>query len=469
MNLLFYLFILTSNVIVFSQSSKGSMNYQNSFVKSVGLVKNNAGSAYYGHSSKHGSLAYGHSGINHGSTVHGSSRHEYTRHGSTAYVHSVSKHGSTRHGSTAYVHSGSKHGSTRHGSTRHGSTTHGSGLHKNSGSKHGSGTKGHSGSNAKGHGGSTAHGSGAKGNHIFSAYVFSGAKYGSSRHGSSRHESNPHTSVTYKHSNHKGCGIHGSTKYIHSGPSKYGSGTSAFSPTLEPTESLPEVYSPPQPTFNPTESMKINIPNIQSVRNNPDTHIPPLPLSFQINQGADGWSSYPDSPPNTKILTTVVSKIIKLEASSITNMKIHSDKIFNRVLYIYPTRIRFSYNITTTPIKIINNIPNELYYNITFRLKSAILDNTFNEELHNLGLNINITSIQISKYSLVYPESTSIDSTPKNDVTENNKFYITLGSIVLFGILTATTFLIYTNRKTSTDKNFIDDIPNPLQRQTTIE
>ena len=49
---------------------------------------------------------------------------------------------------------------------------------------------------------------------------------------------------------------------------KGGSGASAFSPTSEPTEGLPETFQAPDPTMQPTSQFVI----------------PDIPLSFQVSQ-----------------------------------------------------------------------------------------------------------------------------------------------------------------------------------------
>jgi hypothetical protein len=415
MNLFIYLLFLTTTIDVNSQSYHGSLNYKNSY----GLVKKNThgGSMDYGKSINYGS----------GAKVYGSVTKD--NHSSGKYKHSAFSHGSGRankYGSSAQgkQYSGKTYGSGAQGKQYSGKT-YGSGAQgkQYSGKTYGSGARSYS---------TKTYGSGAQGKQ------YSGKTYGSGAQG--KHYSLPFVN--------------------------------AFSPTLMPTESLPEVFHPPNPTYYPTAFIRIPITF------NPEYTIPSLPLSFQIRQGATGWSSYPDSPPNSmqnckNILTVAVSKITELDESRITNMQVaHSNlrRLSNSLI-----KIVFSYNITTLPVKIVNDLPNTMYYNITNLLKNAINDNTFNRYLHTLGLDMNITSIQISNYSVVYPIENAIESDGASNNTGSTistQIYIGIGCISIIGILSTAGYFIYKKRKIMSKtseqeipqikRNYIDVIPNPL-------
>jgi len=235
--------------------------------------------------------------------------------------------------------------------------------------------------------------------------AYSGAKGGSSPHkGSAYHGgSSPHKGSAQR----GGSGDYrGSSPHKVSG-AKGGSGAMAgsnrpydiFAPTMRPTEYLPPIYQPPPPTHYPT-SYK-SIPVIPIIFNQPTSEgieVPQIPLSFQIEQGANGWAQYPDSPPLEKAFTQVASKIAGIVESAVSNVKIK--KTQRRFL---STSISISYYITTTPASNGEKTQQETYYKIANQLALSVKNNNFSSELYRLGIKLNISSIAFSDYAVFYP------------------------------------------------------------------
>jgi len=296
------------------------------------------------------------------------------KHYSYAIKGSSPHKGSAQHGGSG-AYSGAKGGSSPHkGSGAKG----GSGFHGGSGAKRGSGF----------HGGSSPH-KGSAQRDGSGDYRGSGAKGGSAYHGGS--------------SPHKGSAQRGGSG------AKGGSGAMAgstrpydiFAPTRMPTEALPPVYQPPLPTYYPTSSA--NIPKIPLSFEKPTSEgieVPLIPLSFQIEQGANGWAQYPDSLPLEKAFTQVASKIAGIAASSITNMNVR--KISQRKL-LATTKITVTYDIITTPASNGEKTQQETYYKIANQLALSVKNNNFSSELYRLGIKLNISSIAFSDYAVFYP------------------------------------------------------------------
>jgi hypothetical protein len=168
---------------------------------------------------------------------------------------------------------------------------------------------------------------------------------------------------------------------------------------MRPTEALPPIYKPPPPTYYPTSSA--NIPKIHLSFEKPTSEgieVPQIPLSFQIEQGANGWSQYPDSPPLEKTFTQVAAKIAGVAESAVSNMKIK--KTQRRFL---STSISVNYYITTTPASNGEKTQPETYYKIANKLKLSVKNHNFSSELYRLGVKLNVSSITFSDYSVFYP------------------------------------------------------------------
>ena len=501
---------------------QSSMNYgssvQNNY-KGSG-VESNHGSANYGSNKAHisalkGSMNYGsidhktHSTRTYSSAKHGSTAmntYGSTKHGSMNYgSHSAQKHSSAKHGSIAMKKYGSTmHGSQNHGSQNHGSQNHGSQKHgstRQSSTKHGSMNYGshnaqkHSsvnhGSTAMKMHGSTRHvsmnyGSQAQKhssvNHGSTAMKMHGStRYGSQKHGSQAQGSHTFHKSSYKHSQNKGSYKHSNIKYmsayvfstITQGSTKnsycsrnIGSNQNqrnAFSPTMEPTEQLPETYSPPLPTNYPTTS--IWIPGLPFSNKQPDDiNIPPLSLSFQIKQGGNGWSMY---PLNNTLLTNAVSKVTGLDKKYITEMhtKQHQTK---RMLSI---QIYFYYNITM-PISDNNVDPKNKYHTISNILQTSVKNGAFTNYFKQQGVQVNITTVITSPYTIVYQQkqttqSTAIESNA-SDATNPTLyyFYIVFASLVSFGGFYACAYFVYKRKVIrKIEPTFTDSIPNPMQKR----
>ena len=260
---------------------------------------------------------------------------------------------------------------------------------------------------------------------------------------------------------------HGSAKLHGSAKQKGSSFINAFSPTISPTESLPEVFQPPPPTFKPTKSIVIvkYPPTSQSV---PGFEVPEIPLTIQIQEGGQQ-----DAPPNQSgrllktniqrltpdILTTSISKSTGLATKSITYVQI-----------IYETNsVNFTYIIQTFPQSnkyaqyksIINSLGN-----LSQSIKAA----------SNHTISINITHFYVSAFS---PDD-SINSSGQQSAADSlNIAYYFMSSIliVIVGLgayyfrkrkqlepsIGAPTISPFANRTNNIE---IDDIPKRLSLST---
>jgi hypothetical protein len=282
---------------------------------------------------------------------------------------------------------------------------HGSNVMRGSNAKYGSG-KVEYGSNAK-YGSNVMRGSYKQCSRTSHDYVFSGTVSSSKT---------KHYSYAIKVSGaHKGSG-----SYIGSGPhkgssSKKGSNVpyNIFSPTMQPTEALPPIYEPPPPTYYPTLSTNIpKIPLSFEKPTNEGIEVPLIPLSFQIEQGANGWAQYPDSPPLDslpleKAFAQVASKTAGVSANSIANMNVK--KTTQRKLS-ETTKITVTYDIITTPASNGEKTQAETYYKIANKLALSVKNNNFSADLHRLGVTFNVSSIAFSNYAVFYPTLTPTSS-----------------------------------------------------------
>jgi hypothetical protein len=439
---------------------KGSMNYgsidhktqstrtHSSIVGSSATKKH--GSSNHGSiamkrhgSQKHGSMNYGshnaqkHSSVNHGSTAikrHESQKHGSMNYGSQAQKHSSINHGSTamkRHGSMNYgSHNAQKHSSVNHGSTaikKHGSMNYGSQTQKHSSVNHGSTAMKRHGSQNKG---SYKH-SNIK---YMSAYVFSATTKGSTKN-------------SY-------C-----SRNIGSNPNE----PKAFSPTMEPTEQLPETYSAPPPTHYPTTPMWMRGEPIVEKQSD-DINIPPLSLSFQIKQGGNGWSIY---PLNNTLLTNAVSKVTGLYKKYIIDMHTYQRQIKRQL----STQIYFYYNISL-PISDINTDPKNKYNIVSNILQTSVKNGAFTNFFKQQGIQVNITSVITSPYTIVYQpkqttQSTTIESNASNATNPTlYYFYVVFASLVSFGGFYACAYFVYKRKVIrKIEPTFTDSIPNPMQKR----
>ena len=333
------------------------------------------------------------------------------------------------HGSTAMIRSGSKYGSI---------------SHSGSGAKYGSIS--HSGSSAKY--GSISHSG-------------SGSKYGSISHSGSI--------AKYGSISHSGSG------------SKYGSGghksyIGLFSPTQSPTETLPEIIRPPPPTYYPTVSNfhKIKI-NLSPVKTDDSIEVPDIPVSFQIQQGTNGWSSYPNSHQLQPVLSKVVADISGLNEEALSNVVVLKSNIDRRL----SISVIIEYTITTTPLDVGVKKPHLAYIKIANLLSNAainrVLSSKMKEEFKHTNLTFDgeITSIWFSNYNILYPtmaptQIQAINSLGKSDDVNktSNNLYISMGCIFAFVFL-MTFYYIKRSRDKLKSAQIIDvvsNVPNPVTR-----
>uniref|UniRef100_A0A6C0F6R4 Uncharacterized protein n=1 Tax=viral metagenome TaxID=1070528 RepID=A0A6C0F6R4_9ZZZZ len=231
---------------------------------------------------------------------------------------------------------------------------------------------------------------------------------------------------------HYSYAIKGSAAYSGSGSNRP---YDIFSPTIRPTEALPPIYKPPPPTYYPTSSA--NIPKIHLSFEKPTSEgieVPQIPLSFQIEQGANGWSQYPDSPPLEKTFTQVAAKIAGVAESAVSNMKIK--KTQRRFL---STSISVNYYITTTPSSNGEKTQPETYYKISNKLKLSVKNHNFSSELYRLGVKLNVSSITFSDYAVIYPTlspTSSINVLSSSGVSDQSPLIdaISIGASILVAI-----------------------------------
>lgn len=504
MNFFMILLVYGLNQIVLSQASAirnlvGSMNYGSS-----NLGGGSPNRAF-------GSYSYG----NKGSTKHyGSKTHVFsaTHYGSSALVGSVKHYGSgarassvKHYGSTALIGSAKHYGSTPHtGSAKH----YGSGAHASSAKHYGStalkgsakhyGSTAHTGS-AK-HYGSGAHASSAK-HYGSTALIGSKKHYGSgasassekhygsgARGGSVKHYGSTAHTGSAKHygsgalvgsTKHYGSGAHASSAKHYGSTTKRGSNAGyadIFAPTMYPTEALPPIYQLPNPTYRPTESLNIPKFALFPTQEQSENYIPNLPLTFQIKQGANGWAEYPDGPPTMAAFAKTIMAITKNDDLDInlSNLRVLTDKTRRRLLSEYIIK----YNITARS----KNDPGKTYTDISNKLGASVKNGGFSDSLYRSGLRLNVTSIDISPYIIIY--NPTIES---NGAGQNNVKIIYIGitsGIIFIGVLIAlgyyiskrmykgeplikpgnATFLL-SMRKLVNKTNHGDVIPNPIQRR----
>jgi hypothetical protein len=308
----------------------------------------------------------------------------------------------------------------------------------------------------------------------YGSHHIKGSHHLSSKHGKSmNYGSHPIKGSHHLSSNHGKSMNYGSSiiKGSHP-PSNHGKSMNygrAFQPTIEPTESIPETFRAPPPTFMPTKPIIFNI-NMPTSNEN---EIPNIPLTFQIKQGIKGWASY--SPPEIeRKLITVISNIANLNSNDINNMKIITT---NRRFLLYGTyKGIISYNITT----IAKNSIDVTYNKVSTLLKASFINNEFNNRLHKLGLSMNTTFINISSYSLIAQSTITSNNMPNNNNSISSVLELYIG-LSIFVCITIALFSIYVKYKTLTCKttqppptvelqhniprNNSDIIPNPIHKR----
>ena len=243
---------------------------------------------------------------------------------------------------------------------------------------------------------------------------------------------------------------------------------------MRPTEALPPVYQPPLPTHYPTSYKSIpvvpitfNQPTIEGIE------VPEIPLSFQIEQGANGWAQYPDSPPSDsppleKAFTKVVAKTTGLAESALSDMKIK--KTQRRLL---STSFIVSYYITTTPALNGEKTQPETYYKIANKLTLSINNNNFSSELYRIGVKLNVSSITFSNYAVIYP--TLSPTSAKNILSSSgasdqspltHAISIGVGILMAIGILCAfVSFYLKSKRDQKINREIsIIEIPQHIER-----
>jgi hypothetical protein len=321
-----------------------------------------------------------------------------------------------------------KSGATgRSGATGKSGATSGSGATGKSGATSGSGSTGRS--VATGRSGATS-GSGATGKSGAINYSSATGRSGSINYSSS----NSGTGASGKSGINSGSGTKSSISY------------NIFSPTRQPTEAMLPIYQPPAPTYRPTKTMAI--PKIPITFDNPTPTndgivVPEIPLSFQIEQGADGWAKYPDTPSVYSIFKKVSANTAGITEDSITNMHIENT---NRRILLVSIHLRITYNITISPYSIGERTPIATYNKITNRLITSIKNNNFSTELLRFGLPINITFIHFSDYTVFsYPtQAPSINQNILSSSGINNNamktsdiIYISISCLVALGMFIA--------------------------------
>jgi hypothetical protein len=349
--------------------------------------------------------------------------------------------GSYNRGSTAMHGSSTKYGSSNHGSTAmHGSYNRGSNAMHGSSTKYGSSN----------HGSKRGSGSGS----IFysSKYIWHSSGAVGSNRGSGP---NRGSSLNSGSGPNKGSGHNRGSSTNRGSGANAGSGSNnnrpydIFAPTMRPTYWLPPIYTPPPPTHNPTKFQAI--PPVSINFNQPDIsgiEVPEIPLSFQIQQGANGWSQYPDSPP-VLALTKVAAKTAGVAESAVTNMKIAKKN--RRSL---ATTVTITYDITTTPETVGQKTQEAAYDMLVYKLQLAVKNNNFSSELYKLGVQLNISSISFSEYMVYYPTMTPttqqnvlLSGGAKKDIPVTESLLIGVGVLLAVGLTASFGFLWYKTRK----------------------
>jgi hypothetical protein len=304
-----------------------------------------------------------------------------------------------------------------------------------------------------------------------------------------------HGSTSSQGSFHKGSleyhgstAIRGSVQTNHKGSANYrgsmtnngqGSGTmstkpnySVFSPTREPTEALPPVIRAPPPTFYPTVSFVPELPNLSymitpTILKQHDITVPEIPLTFQIQQGTNGWASYPDSPPSYQILRNVISRISGVKESAVTNVFIkRSNKLHRRL----STSVTLNYSITVSSDDVGLKTPDLTYTLITSKLFNASRDGSFSNAIHsefnklNISERITVEYIRFSNYELifnsnpptVYPTEPVALTSNGGAVVSNASTYIVVSTMSFVGV--AILLVIYFVRRNIISKKLNNEI-----------
>ena len=353
--------------------------------------------------------------------------------------------------SARLVKASSKYSLTNGGSMKY----HGSTSHSGSGAKYGSG------SGAKyGSGSGSKYGSG------------SGAKYGSgsgSKYGSG-------SGSKYGSGSGSKYGSGSGAKYGSQKQSGHNSYISLFSPTQSPTETLPEVYRPPPPTHRPTVSNfpKINI-KLSPVKTDDSVEVPDIPVTFQIQQGTNGWSSYPNAPQVEPILSKVVADISGLKEDAISNVAILKSIIGRRL----SINVIIEYTITASPLDVGVKKPHLAYIKIANLLYIAAINRTLSSKMKdgfehtNLTFDGEITSMKFSNYNILYPTMTptqmqvinSLGNADEVNKTTNN-LYISMGCIFTFVFLAACYYIKISRdkHKVAQSVEVLSPVQNPITR-----
>ena len=307
--------------------------------------------------------------------------------------------------------------------------------------------------------------------HGSTSHSGSGSKYGSTSHSGSGAKYGSTSGAKYGSTSHSGSGA----KYGSQKQSGHNSYISLFSPTQSPTETLPEVYRPPPPTHRPTVSNfpKINI-KLSPVKTDDSIEVPDLPVTFQIQQGTNGWSSYPNAPQVEPILSKIVADISGLNEDAISNVAILKSKLGRRL----SISVIIEYTITAAPLDVGVKKPHLAYLKIANLLYIAAINRTLSSKMKdgfehtNLTFDGEITSIAFSNYNILYPTMTptqmqvinSLGNADEVNKTTNN-LYISMGCIFTFVFLAACYYI-----KISRDKHKLaqsTEVLSPVQNPVT--
>jgi len=233
--------------------------------------------------------------------------------------------------------------------------------------------------------------------------------------------------------------IHGSAAKQGSGGTYSSPNHGAFSPTIMPTEALPPVIQAPRPTFTPSKS--INIPKIKI-----NHAVPNIPITFHVKHGASGWATFPDDPTLTEAFENAVSRATDNSNAQINNLRIMNTAVARRLI----TELWFAYNITAYSPE----TPLQTYDTMTQSLRTSVKTHQFSMYLHESGLPVNITSIEISPYIIVETKAVQPGSLEINLVA----LYVSLGSIMVF----ISIMYYFVNKHSNIKNETIDTIPNPI-------
>jgi hypothetical protein len=310
------------------------------------------------------------------------------------------------------------------------------------------------------HGSLSGHSIGSSARHVSTKYHGSASYSSSNKYSGSPSYSSSnkyHGSASYSSSNkYSGSIVHSSINY------------GVFMPTYHPTESALPIIYPPNPTHRPTRTMNIVGPS--------KNYVPETRLTFQIKQGTTDWATYTDEPVDAGLLRKAVSKITNLADVEISKFQVLSNSITKTILYslvnsndIVKDARTLKYNITTHS----TTTPKLTYQMASTRLIESTKNNNFTRTLRELGLLLNVTSIEVSPYFIIYGPNSPLESNGASTM-DINKVYISVAAfIAIFGVLMTVTYFICKRRrlKIQSDKislerkRDIDVIPNPLQQR----